>query len=274
VVDNDHVDLLFYTDTSAFVNLYRILRSESGAGPFEEVGTVLPSVEENLAFSDMSADVNARSYYYKITVIDTCNIESEIANSGRTIFLSVSANEDRTNLLQWNAYESWDAAVDSYEVYRLINSVADPAGPLAVLSSSTFSYVDDVSDLNGTNSVVEYYVRAIEGNNNSFGFRDDALSNVARALQESKVFIPNAFAPGGINRTFKPVSSFISPDDYLFSIYDRFGREIFSTTSPTEGWDGRIDGREVPQGVYVYLLRFRDTFQRSVSQTGTVMVLY
>lgn len=273
VRDNEGVELLFYTDTSAFVNTYRVLRSESPAGPYEETGTLAPTGEENLAYFDASAAVGDRSYYYKITVIDSCDIESEIANTGRTIHLAVEANEDRTNFLSWNGYESWNGGVDSYEVYRLVNSSPDPAMPLAVLSPGTLSYLDDVSFLTGSNSVVEYYIRAIEGDNNVYGFRDEAYSNTALALQESKVFVPNAFAPGGINDTFKPVSSFISADNYLFSIYDRFGRLLFTTTNPGEGWTGVADGKPVPQGVYVYLLRYSDTMQRTVSLTGTVAVL-
>ena len=274
VVNNDHVDLLFYTDTSAFVNFYRILRAEQGSGPFEEIGTLPGSEEENLTFSDLDAEVNSRSYYYRITVIDSCGIESEIANDARSIFLSVQANDDRTNFLEWNSYESWDGGVESYEIYRLINSQPDPPGPLAVVTAGTLSFTDDVSYLGGTNAIVEYYVKAIEGTGNSFGFMEEAISNTATALQESKVFIPNAFAPDGINRVFKPASSFISPDNYLFAIYDRFGREIFSTTNPGEGWDGSVEGEPAPHGVYVYLLRYNNTSQQTNSVTGTVVLLY
>jgi len=89
VVDNQYVDILFYTDTSTTVNLYRVLRSEFPGGPFQEIGTVLPTGDEILSFTDADAAIGDRSYYYKIAVIDSCNIESGIGNHGRTIFLTV-----------------------------------------------------------------------------------------------------------------------------------------------------------------------------------------
>lgn len=40
-----------------------------------------------------------------------------------------------------------------------------------------------------------------------------------------------------------------------FDIYDRWGVNVFSTTSQDDGWDGTFNGKNVASGVYVYRLR-------------------
>jgi gliding motility-associated-like protein len=274
VVDNDHVDISFFTDISAFVNQYRIFRSESPTGPFEEIGTVAPTNEETLSFTDNDAAINERSYYYKITVIDSCGIESEIGNIGRTIFLTVEGNSNLTNQLEWNGYESWDGNVDAYEIFRIVDGVPNPSGVLATVGPTELSYLDDISGVVITEGITEYYVRAVESGPNNFGFTDDAYSNIATAFQETSIFVPNAFAPEGINRTFKPVTTFVSSREYLFNIYNRFGQLIFETGDPSEGWDGKMNGEYVPQGVYVYVIRYRDTRNQPYVLKGTVTVVF
>ena len=38
-------------------------------------------------------------------------------------------------------------------------------------------------------------------------------------------------------------------------IYNRWGELVYSWTSPNQNWDGRgIDGEELPEGVYYYVL--------------------
>jgi gliding motility-associated-like protein len=273
VNDEGDVEILFYTDTSAFVNQYTVFRATTQAGPYEEIGTVAPTAEPNLMYVDETANVYSQSYYYRISVTDTCGIETEIANLSRTILLGVTANEDRTNDLSWNTYSVWEGSVDRYEIYRFINDVIEP-GPLANLPAGTTTYTDDVSQFGSSDALIDYIVIAYEGSGNSYGFQDESRSNIARALQESKVFVPTAFTPKGKNPTFRPVSSFITTENYVFAIYDRWGRQVFQTNDPQEAWDGTIDGQIANEGVYSWLLRYTTTGSEIIERTGNVMVLY
>ena len=69
---------------------------------------------------------------------------------------------------------------------------------------------------------------------------------------------PNAFTPDGdgLNDKYFPRYAGLSFANYLFQVFDRWGRLVFSTTSPGEGWDGSMGmgGAILPQGVYVWRL--------------------
>lgn len=76
--------------------------------------------------------------------------------------------------------------------------------------------------------------------------------------------IPNVFSPNndGVNDYFMP-RQLLTKGLVTFSmaIYNRWGQEVFATTSVDgRGWDGRFNGVDQPEGVYVYVIdaTFRD----------------
>lgn len=75
-------------------------------------------------------------------------------------------------------------------------------------------------------------------------------------IGESKLLCPNAFSPqnqDGVNDEWKvSYSSLISYDCHIFN---RWGKELFSSTNPAEGWDGKVGGKIVPSGVYFYVIK-------------------
>ena len=89
-------------------------------------------------------------------------------------------------------------------------------------------------------------------------FAEISLSNVSCVSQTPKLFIPNTFTPNDDdhNELFRPITSFVSEEGYSFSIYSRSGEEIFNTTNPTKGWDGKFNGNPVQNGNYVYHLQY------------------
>ena len=99
-------------------------------------------------------------------------------------------------------------------------------------------------------------------------------SNFAAAVQETKVIMPTAFMPDrGISYVFKPKSRNLTPEDYQLLIFDRWGKQIFESSQPEEGWDGKINGQKAPQGNYIYLLRFRDEESQMQTQKGNVLLI-
>lgn len=68
--------------------------------------------------------------------------------------------------------------------------------------------------------------------------------------------IPNAFTPNGDGRN--DVIRIIYKGDIIlkeFSIYNRYGQQVFTTDNITQGWDGNFNGREAELGVYYYYAR-------------------
>ena len=73
-------------------------------------------------------------------------------------------------------------------------------------------------------------------------------------------FMPNAFTPNGDgeNDEFKGKGYIEGLKDFEFSIWNRWGEQVFSSDSPFNGWNGRKNnmGEMAPQGVYVWELRY------------------
>jgi gliding motility-associated-like protein len=272
VENNDRVDLLFYTDTAAHVQFYRILRGTQPGGPYTEAGTVPDPGQEYVSFSDPGANVNAESYYYKVEVVDSCGNSSVLTNLSRTIFLQAEALPDLSNVLTWNAYESWYGRTLGYRIYRRLDNSG--LAILADVDSLTLTYTDNVADLTGTVSQITYIVEAYEGSGNPLGFTEQSFSNEVLSEQEPNVLLPNAFLPKGLNNTFKPVTVFVGSDGYDFTIYNRWGQLIFRTSNPEDAWDGKYNGEYVQGGIYVYLLRFRNAIGQARQIKGNVAVIY
>jgi gliding motility-associated-like protein len=69
------------------------------------------------------------------------------------------------------------------------------------------------------------------------------------------VIMPNAFTPNGDghNDVFRiPANTNINLRE--FSIYNRLGNKVFSTTDAGKGWDGNINGVKQGSGMYVYVI--------------------
>ncbi|MBS1615711.1 MAG: gliding motility-associated C-terminal domain-containing protein [Bacteroidetes bacterium] len=87
--------------------------------------------------------------------------------------------------------------------------------------------------------------------------------------------LPNAFAPGnhsGEPTTFGMKNRQISVL-YYFRIFDRWGRQVFSTSDPTKEWDGTYNGDPAPFGVYVWEAEGACVNQERMKATGNVTLI-
>jgi gliding motility-associated-like protein len=76
-------------------------------------------------------------------------------------------------------------------------------------------------------------------------------------LTDCGVFAPTAFTPNRdqTNDLFRVVvSEYCEVQDYHVFVYDRFGRLVFESIDPAKGWDGRYDGKDAKDGVYLWHL--------------------
>ncbi len=68
------------------------------------------------------------------------------------------------------------------------------------------------------------------------------------------IYIPNAFTPNadGLNDVFMPLIK--EPvNSYNLAIYNRWGKNIFKTTDPSVGWDGRYSGEPQEAGIFIWV---------------------
>ncbi|MEQ8706354.1 MAG: gliding motility-associated C-terminal domain-containing protein [Phaeodactylibacter sp.] len=76
-------------------------------------------------------------------------------------------------------------------------------------------------------------------------------------------YLPNAFSPNadGRNDTFFPFV--VCPNaTYTLQIFDRWGNLVFESTDSNPEWDGQINGRAAPIGVYIYVVQLETAFTR------------
>ena len=72
---------------------------------------------------------------------------------------------------------------------------------------------------------------------------------------DSGVFIPSAFSPNndGINDVLKP--RIFGLVNYKLIIYDRWGKKVFESTDPQQGWNGNsLKNKTINSDVFTYFV--------------------
>ena len=94
-------------------------------------------------------------------------------------------------------------------------------------------------------------------------------------LDCTRIFIPNAFTPGGSpgrNDRFG-ISNPFSVDEFIsFEVFDRWGGQVFSALTPFETWDGTSQGQALNTGIFLYRLRYKCQGKEQV-KSGTLTLL-
>ncbi len=181
---------------------------------------------------------------YFVHAVDHCNNISGRSNRACTMILDGKSFTD-FHKISWNPYEVWKDGVKNYKIYKK----EDNENWKEIGFSNTNDYTDNF--INDTISRHCYQVEAIEneGTHNAV-----SLSTTICLHQEPVVYIPNAFSPGmseGTNDEFGPKG--INMRNYKMQIYNRWGQLMYETNNG-KGWDGKIAGEIVAEGVYMYII--------------------
>lgn len=204
-----------------------------------------------------------------------CSFSDTISGSAVALSLFAEARDSVKNVLIWNEDTSWNNIVGSYSVFRS----TDGSGFQSIASCSfgTNSFTDSLEPLSFYQSGEGrfcYYIVPIKTGLNYFGCID--TSSLECVNQYPKFVMPNAFTPNGdgLNDIFKPSKVFVDNSNYLLSIYNRWGQLLFESTDSSIGWDGRFKDFYVPEGVYVFNVRFYIQGGTKVVKAGTLILLH
>jgi len=107
---------------------------------------------------------------------------------------------------------------------------------------------------------------------NQWGCKD-STSGTVYIKPNFTIYIPNTFTP---NKDLKNDVFHIYGEGILemdLNIFDRWGKQIFHTDDINMGWDGKVNGTLVPEGVYVYYLIYKDASNKKNYLRGTVTVI-
>jgi gliding motility-associated-like protein len=74
-------------------------------------------------------------------------------------------------------------------------------------------------------------------------------------LFPSNIFMPNAFTPNGDGRNDQyPLNQYqVKGALYNIKIFNRWGEKMMELNSPDINWDGNINGKPAPEGVYIFM---------------------
>lgn len=105
----------------------------------------------------------------------------------------------------------------------------------------------------------------------------DSSTTLVCVEEDFSYYIPNAFSPNndGINEIFQPIIKGSVPEQYEFTIYDRWGLLIFKTNNVNEGWNGNLNNGKfvAQQDVYVWKIVLYNKLKEAHTRTGRVTLI-
>ncbi|MEM6345669.1 MAG: PKD domain-containing protein [Bacteroidota bacterium] len=214
---------------------------------------------------DLTADVHQQSYQYRAFVEDSCGDRTPLGRIGTSIYLQ-AYREEGVIYLNWNPYEDWVQGVDYYEL-SAYNEQTLQYELIAQIDADSARYEDRITDWQ--QGSICYRITAWE----SGGNQQQSMSNEACVVLEPLLFAANAFSPNadGSNDRFLIEGVFI--EAYELRIYNRWGRQLFSSNSIGAAWDGTADGTPVQEGVYVFIAEGLGYNGERIRKVGTVSLI-
>lgn len=106
------------------------------------------------------------------------------------------------------------------------------------------------------------------------GVRFDSVKVNLKAC-DCEMMIPNSFTPNEDNKNdnFFPVLQ-CDYSYYSFTIYDKWGNQIYTTNSINGKWDGRFKGNLCEEDIYVYKIESTEkTTEKKVNRSGRVSLI-
>lgn len=210
----------------------------------------------------------ATAVCYSVRYIDVCgNASAESSPACPSILTARALDADATSVaLSWSAFAGPDPRQPA--TYALQTLAADGT-VLATAPATTALATTDAQP--PTDRQILRYRLQIGGAGLPAG--TFSYSNVALLSRYTRVTIPNAFTPNGdgLNDVFEVKGRFLQ--NFVLTVVDRNGQQVFRATDRATTWDGTIKGHPPVNGVYVWRFEQTDETGQSMQQTGTVTLL-
>lgn len=106
---------------------------------------------------------------------------------------------------------------------------------------------------------------------NEYGCRDTATVSI---LIREQLFLPNAFSPNGdgLNDRFA-IANYGYQEVKAFRIFNRWGKEVFSTFDGLAGWDGLYNGNPADAGTYFYHIELSERDDQVKTFRGDLLLI-
>src|SRR5678815_4786629 len=89
-----------------------------------------------------------------------------------------------------------------------------------------------------------------------------------------EIYVPGAFSPNkdGLNEVLKALPVGMMEFKY-FTIFNRLGHTVFSTSNPSRGWDGTYNGKPQNVGAYIWIAAAVGFRGNMIFRKGTVILV-
>ena len=270
-----------------------------------------PAPGDGLIFYVQAGEGNCLSPAQTLTLIEQPLVTAEISSNGALLLCAgnivLTSSEQSGNL--WSTDETTTSIIVSAAgtytltvtgacntatssviisgipvVANFSADVTQGTAPLAVnfeeqsIGSQTCSWFINGAAASLDDNVA--YTFGVEGNyvvklvcTNASGCADSVTKTIIVNSLSLGILVPNSFTPNGdgFNNIFKASGTGIP--DFRGRIFNRWGSEIFMWEGIDMGWDGNYNGKEVPEGVYFYVMKGVDDTGKAVEKTGAVTLL-
>lgn len=273
ITANNHISFTWMIDTTSELIYYKVDNSVNQVS-FDPVIQIpapdpLNWLETHIDSNNVFPENNP--YWYRVTAFDSCN-HLFVSDSVKTISLKGELFDYYVAHLNWNSFEIPYGTVIGQNLYRDFGN-----GPqlIAAFGPDVNEYSDSLQDFLSERGIFCYRIEAEYVLNlpNGYNANLSSFSNEQCIIHRPIIYIPNAFAPNGLNNVFKPTIIYGEPKAYTMSIFNRWGAQIFTTNDPTAGWDGTEGGKPSQMGAYAYLIQFNANDGVKVERKGMVLLV-
>ena len=139
--------------------------------------------------------------------------------------------------------------------------------PPATLDDSSF-YAPVATPYETTTYVVE-----VIDTNGCINYDSVTVSLRSFECEEPYIFVPNAFTPNNDGKNDILYARANVVDEFFFAIYNRWGQQIFVTEDKMQGWDGTVNGQQLPPDVFGYILKIKCLNGATYFKKGNVTLL-
>ncbi|GGF23458.1 hypothetical protein GCM10011383_38860 [Hymenobacter cavernae] len=226
-----------------------VLRREAGSmGAYTTVGNVANNAA---TFTDASLDTDARAYQYQLQLTNACGTVLS-STEHTTVRLEAVATQSQGGrdegrvTLRWNRYLGLNIA--QYAIFRRVDGGPEELVQIVPTTGAAQYTVELTTGSLGFNQCFRVRAQALPSDLESFS--NEVCVNFANPLAFYNIITPNG---DGRNDVVYIDNVQLYPG-HTFSIFNRWGKEIYTTANYRNTWGGE----GATAGVYYYVFKLAD----------------
>ena len=180
-----------------------------------------------------------------------------------------------------NYIHVFDKPIANFEASSYDVDLSNSEIQLTDLSSNTTSILWNFPDANSSTLSNTTYTFEKEGTYiiSLYALNNTCVDSIKKEITvktDFTFYAPNSFTPNDNfkNDVFIPLGTYWDEKEYRFTIFDRWGHEVFSTTDINKGWDGKLkNGQAAEDNIYVWKVELYDLFKHYHEFVGHVSLI-